>query len=49
MDISTETDVNLLKSMAYDNIKDLERAQINVQAIETRLQQLANEPKPKKK
>ena len=44
MDISQETNVEKLKALAYDNIKDLERAQMNVQAIETRLQQLANQP-----
>jgi outer membrane murein-binding lipoprotein Lpp len=40
MDISQETDVNVLKALAYDELQKLNIAQSNVQMLQQRISQL---------
>lgn len=47
MDINTITDLNVLKAIAYDQVKTLTQAQQNLQIIEKRIVELQNLPQTK--
>lgn len=46
MDISQNTNIEHLESLAYQQIKALNQAQANLNVIEDRLRQLRAEPQP---
>jgi uncharacterized coiled-coil protein SlyX len=50
MDLSTMTDLNELKAMAYDQVVALEQTQNNLRIINQRIEEVKNEeaPTPKK-
>lgn len=43
-DLSTITDINQLKAMAYDQLSALNQAQHNIQLIEARIAKVEKEP-----
>jgi len=40
MDLTTISDIDKLKSLAFDQIQAIEQAQANLRAIQTRIQQV---------
>lgn len=49
MDITKITDIDRLKSLAYDQMQLLNQSQQNLQVINARIQQVQEEPKVTKK
>ncbi len=49
MDISTITDVDKLKALAYDTLQVLEAQQNNLRIIQQRIAELQQQEAPKKK
>lgn len=49
MDISSITDINKLKAMAYDTLNVIEQQQQNLRILQERIVQLEQEDQPKKK
>ncbi|MFZ2544451.1 MAG: hypothetical protein WAW80_00535 [Candidatus Saccharimonadales bacterium] len=49
MDISTITDIDKLKSLAYDTLNVIEQQQQNLRIIQERIAQIEKESEPKKK
>jgi len=47
MDLTTISDIDKLKSLAFDAIQAIEIQQRNLQAIQTRIQQVQDAPKAK--